>query len=45
MPSILYPQLLGLSLGIDGETLGLRLNHVSISDIEFYLLAKAAAQD
>ena len=45
MPSILYPQLLGLSLGIDGDTLGLRLNHVSISDIEFHLFAKAASQD
>jgi len=42
LPSILYPQLLGLSLGIDGETLGLNLNQVSINEIEWFLLQKAA---
>ena len=44
LPSILYPQLLGLSLGIDGETLGLNENQVSISEIEWFLLQKAASE-
>ena len=44
LPSILYPQLLGLSLGIDGETLGLQMNKVSITDIEFFLFDEAASQ-
>jgi heterodisulfide reductase subunit B len=43
LPSILYPQLLGLSLGIDGETLGLAENRVSTSEIEWFLLQKAAS--
>ena len=43
LPSILYPQLLGLSLGIDGETLGLAENHVSTSEIEWFLLHKEAS--
>ena len=43
LPSILYPQLLGLSLGIDGETLGLAENQVSISEIEWFLLHKEAS--
>jgi heterodisulfide reductase subunit B len=42
LPSILYPQLLGLSLGIDGETLGLNMNQVSINEIEWFLFQKAA---
>ena len=37
LPSILYPQLLGLSLGIDGETLGLGMNQINISSIEGFL--------
>jgi heterodisulfide reductase subunit B len=45
LPSILYPQLLGLSLGLDSETLGLHMNQISINDIELYLLDKAASQD
>ncbi|UCG20679.1 MAG: CoB--CoM heterodisulfide reductase iron-sulfur subunit B family protein [Deltaproteobacteria bacterium] len=44
LPSILYPQLLGLSLGIDSEILGLHMNQISINDIEYYLLDKAASQ-
>jgi heterodisulfide reductase subunit B len=44
LPSILYPQLLGLSLGIDSETLGLYMNQISIKDIEYYLLDEAASQ-
>jgi len=33
LPSILYPQLLGLSLGIDPDTLGIDQNELSISGI------------
>jgi heterodisulfide reductase subunit B len=33
LPSILYPQLLGLSLGIDADTLGIDQNELSISGI------------
>ena len=45
LPSVLYPQLLGLSLGIDGETLGLQMNKVSITDIEFFLHHRAATEN
>jgi len=34
LPSILYPQLLGLSMGIDSETLGLKMNKISITEVE-----------
>jgi len=34
LPSILYPQLLGLSMGINSETLGLKMNKIPISEIE-----------
>jgi heterodisulfide reductase subunit B len=34
LPSILYTQLLGLSLGIDKKTLGLEMNEIPISGIE-----------
>jgi heterodisulfide reductase subunit B len=34
LPSILYPQLLGLSMGIDKERLGLKENQLSILEIE-----------
>jgi len=34
LPALLYTQLLGLSLGIDGETLGLEYNCIDISRIE-----------
>jgi heterodisulfide reductase subunit B len=37
LPSILYTQLLGLSLGIDGKALGIDLNELAISRIENYL--------
>jgi len=37
LPPILYPQLLGLSLGIDGETLGLGMNQIDITSIEGFL--------
>ncbi len=38
LPSILYPQLLGLSLGIDRETLGLKMNQIPSSGIEKLLI-------
>ncbi len=38
LPSILYPQLLGLSMGIRGESLGLKMNEIPISDIEKLLM-------
>ena len=37
LPSILYPQLLGLSLGVDAETLGIDQNELSISGIMDYM--------
>lgn len=37
LPPILYPQLLGLSLGIDGETLGLGENKIDITSIKGFL--------
>jgi len=37
LPSILYPQLLGLAMGIGGETLGVEMNHINISGIEAFL--------
>jgi heterodisulfide reductase subunit B len=39
LPSILYTQLLGLTLGVDRKTLGLEMNEIPISGIEA-LLAK-----
>jgi len=36
LPSILYPQLLGLALGIDGDTLGIKMNKIDISGIEAF---------
>jgi len=38
LPSILYPQLLGLSLGIDREILGLKMNQIPSSGIEKLLI-------
>ena len=37
LPSILYPQLLGLTMGIDRKILGLGMNQVSIDGIEGFL--------
>jgi heterodisulfide reductase subunit B len=37
LPAILYPQLLGLSLGIDRVTLGLGMNKIDITSVEKYL--------
>ena len=37
LPPILYPQLLGLSMGIDAESLGLAMNQIDIRSIEGFL--------
>jgi heterodisulfide reductase subunit B2 len=37
LPSIVYPQLLGLAMGIDGRDLGLNMNLLDISSIESFL--------
>jgi len=37
LPSILYPQLLGLCMGIGGEDLGLKENHINIDPIRSFL--------
>jgi heterodisulfide reductase subunit B len=37
LPPILYPQLLGLCLGIDGGTLGLGMNQIDITGIKGFL--------
>ena len=37
LPSILYPQLLGLGMGISGKSLGITGNQIDISGIESYL--------
>jgi len=45
LPSILYPQLLGLSMGIDGESLGLAMNRLpSVSSIENFLVRETVAE-
>lgn len=45
MPAILYPQLLGLSMGIDAETLGLKLNQLPIDGIQNYLAVSEKMQE
>jgi heterodisulfide reductase subunit B len=37
LPSIVYPQLLGLAMGIEGGNLGLNMNLLDISSIESFL--------
>ncbi len=37
LPSLVYPQLLGLSMGIDSKLLGLKMNRLSIEGIEDFL--------
>jgi len=34
LPAILFPQLLGLAMGIDKQTLGINMNQIDISAIE-----------
>ena len=38
LPAILYPQLLGLAMGIDRRVLGIEMNKMDISGIEAYLV-------
>jgi heterodisulfide reductase subunit B len=38
LPSILYPQLLGLAMGIDREKLGIDMNRIDVTGIEQFLL-------
>jgi len=40
LTAILYPQLLGLSMGIDEQTLGLSENRLGLADITSYLIAE-----
>ena len=40
LAAILYPQLLGLSMGIDEQTLGLSENRLGLADISAYLMAE-----
>ncbi len=44
LAAILYPQLLGLSMGIDGETLGLAMNQLPIDGIEDFFIVPEAAE-
>ncbi|MEE8541203.1 MAG: heterodisulfide reductase-related iron-sulfur binding cluster, partial [Desulfobacterales bacterium] len=37
LPSILYPQLLGLAMGADPQTLGLEMNQIDIRNLETFL--------
>ena len=45
LPSILYPQLLGLSMGIDSKILGLEMNEIPISGIEELLTKPAELEE
>ena len=40
LAAILYPQLLGLCLGIDGETLGLSKNRLGLAEISSFLISE-----
>ena len=43
LPPILYPQLLGLSLGIESHVLGLGMNHIEITSVEKFLSEQATS--
>jgi heterodisulfide reductase subunit B len=45
LPSILYSQLLGLSMGIDEAALGLEMNHLDITGVKDFLLKHPATQE
>lgn len=45
LPAVLYPQLLGLSLGIDKETLGLKMNQLPIDGIEAFFAVPVPAEE
>jgi heterodisulfide reductase subunit B len=40
LAAILYPQLLGLAMGIDEATLGLTENRLGLADITSFLIAE-----
>jgi heterodisulfide reductase subunit B2 len=42
LPSLVYPQLLGLSMGIDSKLLGLEMNRLSIEGIEDFFTEEKA---
>ncbi|MBC8392220.1 MAG: CoB--CoM heterodisulfide reductase iron-sulfur subunit B family protein [Deltaproteobacteria bacterium] len=44
LPSILYPQLLGLSMGIERDLLGLEMNQMSIQGLEDFLVVQEAIE-
>ena len=44
LPSILYPQLLGLSMGIDEKSLRLTMNQISLEKIEDFLVKPVAVE-
>jgi len=44
LPSILYPQLLGLSLNLDNDTLGIGMNRLDASGLENHLLQEEQKQ-
>ncbi|MBL7178885.1 MAG: CoB--CoM heterodisulfide reductase iron-sulfur subunit B family protein [Pseudomonadota bacterium] len=44
LPSVLYPQLLGLSLGIDRDLLGLEMNRLSLQGIEDFVRVPEAVE-
>jgi heterodisulfide reductase subunit B len=46
LPSILYPQLLGMSMGINEETLGLQLNQLPLDGIQdFFVVPKPPEEE
>jgi heterodisulfide reductase subunit B len=46
LPSILYPQLLGLSMGLEARALGLELNQLSLDPIEdFYFVPEPEEEE
>jgi len=46
LPSILYPQLLGLSMGLEAQALGLELNQLSLDTIEnFYFVPEPEQEE
>ena len=44
LPAILYPQLLGLSMGIDRDTLGLAMNQLPLDGIEDFFVVPEAVE-
>lgn len=45
LPAVLYPQLLGLSMGIHGEILGLNMNHLPVSGIEDFFFVPELVEE